>query len=120
MTKGELSGRRVLVVEDDYFLAMDSRQWLEEAGAKVLGPVSRSDEAKPLIVPGQLDAAVVDINLGPEPSFDLAQRLKEERIPFVFMTGYDRSAIPSDYASAPRLQKPIGPSELVKAVASVC
>lgn len=120
MTKGELGGRRILVVEDDYFLAMDSRKWLEQAGAEVLGPVGRSEQAGPLIVPGGLDAAVLDINLGPGPSFELARQLKEEHIPFVFMTGYDRSAIPVDYAEAPRLQKPVGGVELVKAVASIC
>lgn len=111
-----LSGRRVLVVEDDYFLATDTCQWLVDAGAEVVGPTPDVQEACGLLDDAPVDSAVVDINLGMGPTYEIARRLNRDRVPFLFATGYDRSALPTQFQDNPRIEKPFHQSDLVKAV----
>jgi len=114
-----LAGRRVLVVEDDYFLATDTCQWLVDAGADVVGPTPDADEACSLLAHEKVDNAVVDINLGAGPTYRVASRLISERVPFLFATGYDRSALPDEFQSVPSIEKPFHGIELVKAVTAL-
>jgi CheY-like chemotaxis protein len=114
-----LSGRRVLVVEDDYFLATDTCQWLVDAGAEVIGPTPSAGEACGLIESGQLDNAVVDINLGQGPTYQVARRLTREHVPFLFATGYDRSALPPQFLAVPRIEKPFRGTDLVRALSEL-
>lgn len=111
-----LSGRRVLVVEDDYFLATDTCQWLLEAGAEVVGPTGDATEACGLLDRECVDSAVVDINLGLGPTYEVARRLNRDQVPFLFATGYDRSALPAQFQDNPRIEKPFHQSDLVRAV----
>jgi len=111
-----LRGRRILVVEDQYLLATDVCEWLVDAGAEVLGPVPDSYQACALIDEERPDNAVVDINLGQGPVYDVASRLTERRVPFLFATGYGRSSIPDEYAGTPCLEKPFRGGDLVDAV----
>ena len=62
---------------------------------------------------------VVDINLGPGPSFKLAETLKDAGIPFVFTTGYDAEVIPAGFEAVERLQKPLQLRQIVGAVAKL-
>ena len=114
-----LSGRRVLVVEDDYFLATDTCQWLLDAGAEVVGPTRDADEVCGMLDREQVDSAVVDINLGLGPAYEVARRLDHDRVPFLFATGYDRSALPSEFQDMPRIEKPFHQLDLVKAVTAL-
>lgn len=117
MTPGmSLQGLRVLVVEDDFYLATDEQSALERAGATVIGPAARAEDALRLVDAEAIDCAVVDINLGEGPSFALAAALQERAIPFLFTTGYDAAAIPDAFGSVERLEKPIEDTELVAAV----
>lgn len=111
-----LAGLQVLVVEDQYLLAKDVCEWLEEAGAKVVGPVPDSSQACRLIDRENLKAAVVDINLGRGPAFEVASKLAERSVPFLFATGYDRTAIPAEFIDTPRLEKPFKGVDLVQAL----
>lgn len=115
----DLAGRRVLVVEDDFFLANDLAQALRAAGAVIVGPLPRSALALEALAHGGVDAAVVDINLGEGPSFDLADALKQAGVPFVFVTGYDEVLIPQRLAHVGRVQKPADLQTLVQAVAAL-
>ena len=110
-----LQGKRILIVEDDYYLATDEKALLEGAGASVVGPVSRRFKESDLADAGPLDGAVVDINLGKGPTFELARVLSERGVPFVFVTGYDEAVIPENFSAVPRLEKPIRGRELVAA-----
>jgi DNA-binding response OmpR family regulator len=102
-----LSGRRILIVEDEYLLADDLRNALAGAGAEVLGPVPSVGDAEVLLASsGEIDAAVLDINLRGEPVFPFADTLRERGVPFAFATGYDRSAVPERFADTPRVEKP--------------
>jgi CheY-like chemotaxis protein len=115
--EADLSGHRILVVEDDYYLATDTTRALRGAGAEVAGPCPTEQAARDELRDARPTAAVVDINLGGGPSFGLARTLHEEGIPFVFLTGYDEEAIPAEFAGVPRLQKPIELRRIVTAVA---
>lgn len=115
MTK-PLAGRRVMLVEDDYYLAQDAREWLEQAGAEVIGPFASADEACRQLGSTPIDAAVIDINLGEGPTYRVAGELSDQSVPFLFATGYDPSVIPPHLSDRPRLEKPFRGHQLVKAV----
>ena len=115
--EADLSGHRILVVEDDYFLATDAVRALQGAGAEVLGPFSTEEDAKAELDEQRPDAAVVDINLGLGPSFKLATTLKDTGIPFVFTTGYDLEVIPAEFEGVERLQKPVQLRQIIAAIA---
>ena len=111
MTNGlgdHLRGRRVLIVEDDYFVAADLAEALQELGAIVLGPSgSVKDALRQISSDGAPDAAVLDINLGQEKAYPIADALLARRIPFIFTTGYSGDALPVQYGKIPRCQKPV-------------
>lgn len=111
-----LSGERVLVVEDQYLLAKDVCEWLQAAGAVVVGPVADAESACELLDRHEVDTAVLDINLGEGPTFQVACKLAERAVPFVFATGYDQNAIPAAFRSKPRLEKPFHGPALVRAI----
>jgi CheY-like chemotaxis protein len=114
---GALARSRVLVVEDEYFLADDIMRALQGLGAEVVGPVPTRDKALALLASSEsIDAAVLDINLQGEAVFPVADALIERGIPFVFATGYDQSAVPAAYDGVRRWEKPFEPAELAKAL----
>ena len=112
-----LAGVRILVVEDDYYLATDLQEAMEQAGAKVIGPFPDAPEAMRLITTDPPDCAFVDVNLGLGPSFELPRELMKRGVPFAFVTGYDANVIPVEFASAERIEKPVS-SDKVAAVAA--
>ncbi|MER2252499.1 response regulator [Methylorubrum podarium] len=114
--KRPLSGRRILVVEDEYLIAIEMERWLQEAGAEVAGPVPDTKRALALIEMEPLDAAVLDVHLNGEPVYPVADRLTERGVPYLFATGEIRIAEGSDYRSHAVLGKPVLDSELLQAV----
>jgi len=113
----DLSGKTILVVEDDYYVASDTAAALRGAGAVVLGPSPTAEDAAHLLEHETPTSVVLDLNLGGGgPKFDIAHRLLERGIPFIFLTGYDPDVIPDDLANIKRLQKPIALREVVEAV----
>jgi len=117
--EADLTGRRILVVEDDYYLATDAARALRGAGAQVLGPSSTDDEARAELAVQRPDAVLVDINLGAGPSFKLAEKLIDDGIPFIIITGYDQDVIPPAFDGVKRLEKPVSLREMVGAVAKL-
>ena len=112
-----LSGCRVLVVEDEYFIADDIARALGRLGAEVVGPVPDRDEALALLSSGErIDLAVLDINLHGEVVHPVADALQGQGVPFVFATGYDQSAVPDRHQDVPRWEKPFDPDALVRAL----
>jgi DNA-binding NarL/FixJ family response regulator len=102
----DLRGARILVLEDDYYVATDLQAVLEDSGAQVVGPFADAADALSAIEREQPDCALVDINLGQGPSFDLPRALTRENVPFAFVTGYDALAIPTEFKMFERLEKP--------------
>lgn len=112
-----LNGLKVLVVDDVYVIAMDLCDQLSDAGCEVIGPAATVELARRKIEGVALDGAVLDINLGGESSFPLAEALVERGVPFLFLTGYDSpTAVPRKFADAPRLLKPVNSKALISAV----
>ncbi|WP_433851495.1 response regulator [Stenotrophomonas nitritireducens] len=104
-----LAGRRILVVEDEYMLAECLHDLLRGDGAEVLGPASCVEDANALLDRHPLpDAAVLDINLGRQSVYPVADRLSGQGVPFLFTTGYDHGLIPERYSDCLQCVKPFG------------
>jgi DNA-binding response OmpR family regulator len=113
-----LLGLRVLVVEDDYFIALELCHALRQAGAEVVGPARNVQSGLDAIGNEQIDCAVLDVNLQGRMGFQLAEELRERDVPAIFATGYDPGTIPDELADLPRLEKPVDLSALCRTVAS--
>lgn len=111
-----LLGLRVLVVEDDYFLALELSTALRSAGADVIGPARDPESALAAIGCEHIDCGVLDINLQGRMGFQAALELRARGIPAIFATGYDRSTIPAELADLPHLEKPVDLAALCRAV----
>ena len=105
-------GNRVLVVEDEALVAMAIRESLDAIGYSVIGPCGSITEAMIALRHNRVDAAVLDINLGGDLVYPLADILVAENIPFVFVTGYGHEELESRFSAVPVLQKPIEPQAL--------
>ena len=114
-----LAGQCVLVLEEDYYMASDVASTLRGSGADVVGPFSLAAPAIEAVRYGGLTGAVVDINLGSGPSFETAHALGQAGVPFIFLTGYDQSAIPDEFDGIPRLEKPVEFRQIVRALDSL-
>lgn len=101
-----LNGHRILVVEDEYFIADDLTRALQRRGAEVIGPVPDLAAGLELARREQLDGAVLDVNLGGDMSYPIADALDARGVPFLFTTGYDDWALSSDYRGICRIEKP--------------
>jgi DNA-binding LytR/AlgR family response regulator len=114
---GTLQGRRILVIEDDYFIARDMAKHLKESGAEIVGPVGTIEDALDIIGAAEpLDGAILDINLGGELAFPVADALRQRRVAFVFVTGYDDAIIPARYSAVRRCEKPVEASKIASAL----
>lgn len=113
-----LCGRRVVIVEDDYYQAHDCQELLENAGAKVIAISATVPDLAALLAQGPIDAVLIDINLGHGLSFDFARELKAHAIPFVFLTGYDAAMLPDDLSGSAYLSKPADSARIIKALTS--
>lgn len=110
-------GRRILVIEDEYFLAEDICSVLRSMGADIIGPTGELNEAVEIVNSGQLiDAAVLDVNLRDVSIFPVADSLRMRKVPFVFTTGYDRSAIDSRFGDVQLWEKPIDLAAMVQSL----
>ncbi|HUD95317.1 response regulator [Sphingobium sp.] len=120
MAEFSLAGLHILVVEDEYLIADEIRDMLDAAGAKVLGPVPTVEAALARIVEApRIDAAILDINLRGTMVFDVADALNARAVPFLFATGYDRSAIPDRFNEIPRAEKPLKARHVEGALATI-
>ena len=112
-----LQGCRVLVVEDEYMLAYDLCRTLQDAGACVLGPVESVDGAIALLKQERdIHGAVLDINLGGQMVFPVADALALRGVPFVFATGYQKEIVPSNYNFVTRCEKPVSMTAVADAI----
>ncbi|MDO9384400.1 MAG: HWE histidine kinase domain-containing protein [Hyphomicrobiaceae bacterium] len=118
-TGHRLAGKRLLVVEDEPLIALEIVDGLESAGAHVLGPAGTVNEALRVIANTKLHAALLDANLGGHPVDDVAAALARSNVPFIFVTGYGREALPRAFATMPMLSKPFSPEQLLDAAARV-
>ena len=114
-----VSGRRVLVVEDEMIVAWLLEDLLAELGCVIVGPAASVKQALAMIEAEAIDVAVLDVNLNGEMSYPLADVLAARGVPFVFVTGYDRNRILDRYRTFPVMQKPFHRSELSDTLAEL-
>lgn len=112
---GAAAKPRILVVEDEFLIAREIADALEDAGFAVLGPcptvpaaLARLDEA------GSCEAAVLDASLRHVSSLPVAEALMARGIPFAVVTGFSVGQLPPAMAEAPVLAKPLDAGELVR------
>jgi CheY-like chemotaxis protein len=114
-----LTGRRILVVEDEYFLADDIGRAFRALGAEIAGPVGHLEDALEILNDGGiLDAAVLDVNIRNEMIFPLARQLRARGVPFVFTTGYDKITVGPEFQDVPLWEKPIDVAAMAQKLAA--
>jgi len=113
MTRPDLEGRRILVVEDEPLIVMDIKLAFEVTGAEILTAYTL-EEAMSLVERDGISAAIVDHQLRDGRSDELCERLKELELPFVLYTGHRIDSGPC--SGEPQVEKPTHPDELVKQI----
>jgi CheY-like chemotaxis protein len=109
---------RVLMVEDEVFIAMVLDDLLSDAGYEVHGVTSLAEGLRVSKIDG-FDAAILDVNLGRDLVFPLAEQLREQGVPFVFASGYGKEEIPQDFHNYETLLKPYDSKTMLKAIATL-
>ncbi len=111
-----LAGRRVLLVEDRYWLAEELRRLVEQLGGEVVGPVGTVAGALALIAAELPDLALLDIKLDGSAVYPVAETLRARQAPFIFTTGYEPWMVDDQFSAAPTLGKPTDLAALAAAV----
>lgn len=106
---------RLLMVEDEMFVAMILKDLLTEAGYRVLS-AARLDDALQLARSESIDGAILDINLHGETVYPLAEHLEENGVPFLFASAYSRNSLPVAFRERPIVQKPYTAQLMMAAV----
>jgi CheY-like chemotaxis protein len=108
---------RILVVDDEPLVAMLLEDWLVELGHEPVGPVNSLRDALALVEQGDRpDGAILDVALGTQSSFPVADALTSRGIPVVFATGHSSESLPARFTGAPTLAKPFNFETLKRAV----
>jgi CheY-like chemotaxis protein len=110
-------GVRLLIVEDEYFLAQDLADHFQSLGVKVLGPAGTVADALDLLKSHEVEGAVLDVNLRGQRVYPVADVLLQKDVPFVFASGYGGELEPDAYTDVPRCIKPIDFALLTKTLA---
>ncbi len=97
---------RVLFVEDEAMVSMLIEDMLLDLGIEVVGPVAKMEEAQALAREAEIEAAILDINIGGQLTYPIADILQARGIPVIFATGYGSSALPERFRGTPTLHKP--------------
>lgn len=114
---GVLTGRCILVVEDDAFIAMELEDVLTARGAEVLGPVPSVGSALEALTERRPDAVLLDVNLRGTRSTPVAEAMRAAGVPFLLVTGYSRSHLDdAPLREAPIVPKPLDQERLVQAL----
>jgi CheY-like chemotaxis protein len=120
ISQPDLTGQRVLVVEDEWIIADDLAQALREYKAEVVGPApTLSDALNLLASESALTGAVIDVNLRGMMAYPLADELCRRGVPVVLATGYDPESIPPRYANLPRCHKPLDAETVARTLQSL-
>jgi CheY-like chemotaxis protein len=106
----------LLIVEDNLLIAMEVEAMAEDCGCAIAGPAGSVSDALEVIEANTLTGAILDVNLGDERVWPVAEKLALRTIPFVLATGYGDAEIPAQFKERPILSKPISRGSLAKAL----
>ena len=107
-----LADLRILVVEDEVFIALEIEQRLQQLGCEVVGPVGRLERALELARTTALDGALLDVNIKGGVVYPVAEELLARKVPVVLSTGYGRDTLAPAFRDLPYLRKPFGAGQL--------
>lgn len=107
---------RILVVEDDVFIAMDVEHMVGACGCEPVGPVSNVEAGLAAVRRSALDGAVLDVNLGDERVWPVADLLREHGVPLILATGYSTAEVPDRFKECDILHKPLNEGALFAAL----
>jgi DNA-binding LytR/AlgR family response regulator len=109
-----LRDKIILIVEDEYMLAVHVADFLQAEGARIVGPVGTVRAAMVLVEKGdRLDAAVLDVNIRGEPVYPVADALIAREVPILFVTGYEELLLQRPYQSIARCSKPYNRAAII-------
>lgn len=109
-----LAGKRVLIVEDELIVALLVEDFVTEFGCSAVGPCGSVEKALDAVRTEKFDLAVLDVNLGGEKVYPVAEALTERHIPFLFLSGYGDEAVPADHCEWKVCSKPFRAADLAK------
>ncbi len=112
-----MAAKRILVVEDEFLIALDITGALEQGGLVVIGPLASVRDALATIERESVDGALLDANLGGESVGQVADALFARGVPFAFVSGYGREQLPAQHKGAPLIAKPFTGEDLLAVVA---
>ena len=116
----ELTGARVLVVEDEFLISLEVQADLAEAGAQVVGPSATIEGALDLVRQETLSAAIVDFRLGRDTIVPILRELSARAVPFVLYTGLgETGSIRKEWPRCKIVTKPASPAVLIGAVSDL-
>jgi CheY-like chemotaxis protein len=110
------AGVRVLIIEDETLIALLLEDMLTDLGCTIVGSASTVESAMEMLERAPPGVAVLDINLGGQKSYAVAEALANRGVPFVFSTGYADGRLETPWQSRPVLQKPFGQEQLAEAL----
>ena len=119
MVDNVLSGRRVLVVEDEMLILIMIEDMLADLGCKSVTSATTIDKALALIKAKVFDVALLDVNLDGNDSHPVGEALSARGVPFVYSTGNTGQNVRDGYSDRPVLRKPYKYEELAAMLASV-
>ena len=112
-----LPGKRVLIVEDNPIIAYDISDLIEDTGAEPVGPALDLASGMRLVTENHLDAALLDIDLGGEYVWPIAEALDRHAVPYAFVSAQcSADLMPESFRSRPCIYKPAKPSDIIDAL----
>lgn len=106
--------QRVIIVEDEYLVALDVEAVLQSMGIETIIIATTLAQARQAVEQDGVDCVLLDVSLSDGMSYDFARQLREAGIPFGFVSGYgDTTGFPDDLLHAPLLGKPFGEDEVI-------
>lgn len=110
----------ILLVEDEFLIAMDLQAQIEAAGYRVLGPAATVEEGLVIAEADGVSAAILDMNICGSTSFPIAERLAEKGVPFMFLSGNDSHRVLDQFSDRTILTKPINYDRLLAELNAIC
>jgi DNA-binding response OmpR family regulator len=113
-----LQGKAILLVEDEFLLALQLEELVQSRGGIVRGSYRSLDDAMKAAQREDFDFAILDINLSGTMVYPLADHLLARGTPFLFLTGYSLANLPERFRPVTRLNKPCDPEQLIATLRS--
>lgn len=110
---GAVARPRIMIVEDNYLMAQQVGDFVRRCGYSVVGAAFSVESGLAMVAEQPLEGAVLDIDLGGEPSYPICRALAAKALPFLFMTSDSppHLLIPPEFRNAPHITKPFEPAE---------